>query len=179
MVWLLPKPVGPVHPHACGEHLSRGIEFEPPSVHPHACGEHMPMIEADNGYVRFIPTPVGNTCDELSSELGCAGSSPRLWGTLPEMFAPARTGSSPRLWGTHSVRRRCRRRFIPTPVGNTGRCLSRRWFHSGSSPRLWGTLPWSSAAWQRDPVHPHACGEHTSSNPPGSQHLLDCEIATG
>jgi len=69
-------------------------------------------------------------------------------------------GSSPRLWGTpsHGIELAAKNRFIPTPVGNT---LDRGQSNFQSS------------------VHPHACGEHTSSNPPGLQHLLDSEIATG
>ena len=51
-------------------------------------------------------------------------------------------GSSPRMWGTRSSRRSMNPapRFIPTHVGNTAG-------HDSSPPS--------------QPVHPHACGEHT------------------
>ena len=68
-----------------------------------------------------------------------------------EHFTMSRTGdlafgSSPRLWGTHRHARLTifAPRFIPTPVGNTTRGLSR-------------------VAGQT--VHPHACGEHSSTLP--------------
>ena len=94
------------------------------------------------GCGRFIPTPVGNTRS-------------RCWITSPPPVHPhARgehrvgqiefeeyTGSSPRPWGTRPDRRGHdqRRRFIPTPVGNTQRLVGE-------------LLPLS--------VHPHARGEH-------------------
>ena len=111
-------------------------------------------------------------------------------------------GSSPRLWGTRpDVRaRRIKGRFIPTPVGNTvpnqarhpqppvhphacgehKHCAGDVQRCGGSSPRLWGTpkcrhlilairrfIPTPvgntstklSGLWNF-PVHPHACGEH-------------------
>ena len=51
-------------------------------------------------------------------------------------------GSSPRLWGTHRVPQgyRGELRFIPTPVGNT----------NGLAYFI-----------HHEPVHPHACGEHS------------------
>ena len=67
-------------------------------------------------------------------------------------------GSSPRLWGTHGKPEAegVKRRFIPTPVGNTR--------------AFWNTI--SSIA-----VHPHACGEHSplrwlQRNRPGSSPRL-------
>ena len=54
------------------------------------------------------------------------------------------SGSSPRMWGTHLPGLlKCRPiRFIPTHVGNTPLLRPRR---------------------IRRPVHPHACGEHSST----------------
>ncbi len=93
----------------------------PISVHPHACGEHISItLRMDRS----------------------AGSSPRMWGTLPLCHGG-----------------RSEERFIPTHVGNTrvghvrgeetavhphacGEHLFRRSIISypgGSSPRMWGT----------------------------------------
>jgi len=110
---------------------------------------------------RFIPTLVGNGPAAMSA-------SPR-----PAVHPHARgerfrlqpivqflRGSSPRSWGTGRVRRRrVRRRFIPTLVGNGGEippCIKKSPVHPhargermpmplprrtlcGSSPRSWGT----------------------------------------
>ena len=92
--------------------------------------------------LRFIPTPVGNT--SWSSRRARQGSvHPHACGEhswLSFHRAP-QTGSSPRLWGTLLSSRSwtAQRRFIPTPVGNT------------APP---------AAVSPRNPVHPHACGEH-------------------
>ena len=93
---------------------------------------------------RFIPTPVGNT--------GHKQVRPRDTPVHPHARGEHRStaarshltvGSSPRPWGTphRRVPRRARRRFIPTPVGNT----SRRACGSSTTP-----------------VHPHARGEHAT-----------------
>ena len=173
----IPTPVGntsgkplysrpqPVHPHACGEHRSKPKIWRRRTVHPHACGEHDSATLAQGSHVgssprlwgtlldlrigeplfRFIPTPVGNTHPDASTETerpvhphacgehcvngsvfcSLSGSSPRLWGTLS--------------WFAFSI---FPVRFIPTPVGNT---------RPGRQ-----TDP-------SEPVHPHACGEHSSS----------------
>ena len=192
----------PVHPHACGEHdletgPSRGLHGSSPRL----WGTRRQTWDG-SVRLRFIPTPVGNTEGLQVIGLGQGGSSPRLWGTLGASvfcftllrFIPTPvgntiaerrykvnasvhphacgehkdflalyriwTGSSPRLWGTREkeIAEAQAARFIPTPVGNTA--------HKPFELR-------------RSSVHPHACGEHTSSNSPGSQHLLDNEIATG
>ena len=151
----IPTPVGNTPPVAW---LSRRL-----SVHPHACGEHVASsppvsrlygssprlwgtllaapVELDE--VRFIPTPVGNTA---SAGRGTRFRSvhPHACGEHSMAFWSNRiiTGSSPRLWGTRqhpALRTKCER-FIPTPVGNT--------------------LP-AGSSFERNPVHPHACGEHT------------------
>jgi len=136
-----------------------------PAVHPHERGELLSDQTAGRGWsgssprmwgtptdplrgtnlVRFIPTHVGNSrsgckspgsepvhphaCGELilliTAPAGCAGSSPRMWGT-PRLF--------------HGLLLRCR--FIPTHVGNS---------NLPSVPNVTIT------------VHPHACGELTTS----------------
>ena len=92
------------------------------TVHPHACGEHQSRA-------------LGSTC--------YAGSSPRMWGTPPQLLIILISlGSSPRMWGTHDRRpaEEVGDRFIPTHVGNTNTTITGA--HSGR-------------------VHPHACGEHS------------------
>ena len=97
---------------------------------------------ACTGICRFIPTPVGNT--RLGGVQGTTHPvHPHARGehqvaTLQEVSFD---GSSPRPWGTRGagLSGRCRKRFIPTPVGNT------------PSTKTWV---------QRATVHPHARGEH-------------------
>ena len=132
------------------------------SVYPHTCGEHAPPITASvvtfglsphlwgtllrlGGtlrFVRFIPTPVGNTAGRPGPRPSCSVyphtcgehiTTARLTGTC--------CGLSPHLWGTHRSPERAggQQRFIPTPVGNTTcAALGRRW----------------------RAVYPHTCGEH-------------------
>ena len=137
-------------------------------------------------FVRFTPTPVGNTQVRHHQRRGDFGSPPRLW-------------------GTHRPNRRARRfnRFTPTPVGNTGPAVittGGKSVHphacgehavtaaplarsSGSPPRLWGTRRFrfrDSSVFRFTPtpvgntssrlraaiaasVHPHACGEHVAA----------------
>ena len=151
-----------VHPHACGEHAASASARRHDSVHPHACGEH------------GTPNP---------AITGNRGSSPRMWGTQPNITI-------------HN--KRCR--FIPTHVGNTsipymlfgpsavhphacGEHLRKTQpcgLMPGSSPRMWGTLSLHrvrkvgkrfipthvgntaslNAVTSNSAVHPHACGEH-------------------
>ena len=172
-----------VHPHACGEHSAcYRINLTHSGSSPRLWGTH-PRFHLYFVESRFIPTPVGNTevgkiclsrktvhphaCGEhLHVEIVLChqgGSSPRLWGTQLLEFAEAvicrfiptpvgntgsypggsiGPGSSPRLWGTHRVPQgyRGELRFIPTPVGNT----------NGLAYFI-----------HHEPVHPHACGEHS------------------
>ena len=77
----------------------------------------------------------------------CHGSSPRTWGTRRSRFRSCSSpyGSSPRTWGTHfmPLDEQAVVRFIPTHVGNT----------TANSFCCGVTL-----------VHPHARGEHGSSD---------------
>ena len=192
-----------VHPHACGEHQNSPTrEYPFVGSSPRLWGTRL-RLRRRRGRQRFIPTPVGNTaymkmgrgdilvhphaCGEHGGDLLSVrlylGSSPRLWGTPPELLSRHFPG-----------------RFIPTPVGNTEPHKDRPRripVHphacgehgpgvlgldtiDGSSPRLWGTrsqsyrapdLIWfiptpvgntpgagvpQAGSW----VHPHACGEH-------------------
>ena len=113
---------------------------------------------------RFIPTPVGNS-GVLFPLILLNSVHPHACGELlfPGLVNFLSYGSSPRLWGTpeHIRNGFCRRRFIPTPVGNSlsifflfhtqpvhphacgelrGIKVCDEW-NTGSSPRLWGTLP--------------------------------------
>jgi len=91
----------------------------------------------------FIPTHVGNTLSRGIISHPCT-VHPHACGehTTRETVRPSMFGSSPRMWGTRSSRRSMNPapRFIPTHVGNTAG-------HDSSPPS--------------QPVHPHACGEHT------------------
>ncbi len=151
-----------VHPHACGEHevedrnrttcLGSSPRMwgtqQPPRSHPQAG--------------RFIPTHVGNT-DRVQRLTDLNSVHPHACGEhlhirVHPYFS---AGSSPRMWGTlpHQGHRLTRIRFIPTHVGNTPvpalfslpvpvhphacgeHCLGSVWDLSriGSSPRMWGT----------------------------------------
>ena len=117
----LGHPDSPVHPHVCGE---RGlIRMQNNSFHGSS-----PRVWGTGGYAprqgagqRFIPTCVGNGSSPMVSPIAttvhphvcgerararaesasCAGSSPRVWGTVATT-----------LWGVEGWR------FIPTCVGN-------------------------------------------------------------
>ena len=102
---------------------------------------------------RFIPAPAGNTPPGPRPS-GARSVHPRACGehSLPTRRLIVFFGSSPRLRGTpesESVRHR-QLRFIPAPAGNTSAC--RR--NTGMAP-----------------VHPRACGEHST---PGWQKTTQC-----
>ena len=131
-----------VHPHARGEHLHT------PSSSPSASGSSPrpwgTRIHAREQRLlpRFIPTPVGNTTEERAT-IRANTVHPHARGEhwISLNISGTNYGSSPRPWGTLEQRRRwgvgCR--FIPTPVGNTKQTLPEPF---------------------RNPVHPHARGEH-------------------
>ena len=119
------------------------------------------------------PPVYPHTCGEHprkpSDEIAAGGLSPHLWGTRHRGQTPAG-----------------RRRFIPTPVGNTRVTDSGCSLQAGLSPHLWGTpeqRPPSSKQKRFIPtpvgntcaassitvvaaVYPHTCGEHWLSTPP-------------
>ena len=106
---------------------------------------------------RFIPAHAGNT-RRFSQPRGRTTVHPRACGehfgtTIWETFAP---GSSPRMRGTlkRSWRRLHAKRFIPAHAGNTSGCGR-----------------WRAAR----PVHPRACGEHSSSVHPRACGEHPCE----
>ncbi len=136
----------------------------PCPVHPHARGERCAMSAASSsstgssprpwgtpgagrgrdGSCRFIPTPVGNTGDGIQRQAHLTVHPHALGEHLHRVARDdIDHGSSPRPWGTPVARglRANRRRFIPTPVGNT----------RASGPE-----------WRSHPVHPHARGEHAT-----------------
>ena len=135
-----------VHPHTRGEHWSGNIIVK---LHdgssPHPWGTPHGPVQGQLK-ARFIPTPVGNT---LSSVLFPAGLSvhPHTRGEHEEHnYSPVRIlGSSPHPWGTlmRTGNADVKRRFIPTPVGNTSRFL---------------------ATVRPVTVHPHTRGEHSAAS---------------
>ena len=154
---------GAVHPHARGEHSGAGCA-SPRSrgSSPRTWGTR-PAGGPHRAVQRFIPTHVGNTCDERRAP-SAAAVHPHARGEHHRRRRQrhGRSGSSPRTWGTRNKRdpRVAYVRFIPTHVGNT-RCsgcrFRRRTVHphargehalagfkaperTGSSPRTWGTL---------------------------------------
>ena len=97
----------------------------------------MPALE------RFIPTPVGNTCN-ATPRYRPATVHPHARGEHGKFddVVVVLCGSSPRPWGTRhfpKVRQKLHR-FIPTPVGNTHHL----------QPKFISVA-----------VHPHARGEHS------------------
>ena len=152
----IPTPVGNI--------LHIFAHFWHRSVHPHACGEHhsfalkstdligsSPRLWGTYGccflyysLFRFIPTPVGNMVG-LFILPGPEAVHPHACGEhmVSQLRKGGNAGSSPRLWGTCQPRPvyvACDR-FIPTPAGNMIKSI---------------------ACASTSPVHPHACGEHSS-----------------
>ncbi len=134
-------PRGSVHPHGCGERAAQSLD------QPHEGGSS-PRLWGTRSRPsgkptpqRFIPTAVGNAFDIMliTNQIpvhphGCGERS------VAGYFRSFKAGSSPRLWGTlqhrQTIGNQCR--FIPTAVGNA---------------------PHGGRAGQRQPVHPHGCGE--------------------
>ena len=133
-----------VHPHARGEHGRADWHGHgQPGSSPRPWGTHAAagLVEANE---RFIHTPVGNTRTAGPRRIrGAVHPHARGEHALKGKAAGVVIGSSPRPWGTpiRPVAGCRRRRFIPTPVGNTWPARGRR---------------------RRGSVHPHARGEHAS-----------------
>ena len=175
-----------VHPHACGEYpAAECLRYAVRGSSPRVWGirvENDPVLRA----FRFIPTRVGNTGfgQFLLSGASVHPHACGEYGVIAdgEHVPP---GSSPRVWGIRISRRFHGQiwRFIPTRVGNTRPFPVRAEWPSGSSPRVWGIPKQSASRTPRGrfiptrvgntapvtpvattaPVHPHACGEYTSS----------------
>ena len=111
-----------VHPHARGEHAPRRTRADdPPGSSPRPWGT-LDQINVMAGRLRFIPTPVGNTCHTHRKQR-VTSVHPHARGEHINQCGEilAFNGSSPRPWGTprHAEARYANVRFIPTPVGNT------------------------------------------------------------
>ena len=194
---------GPVHPRGCGEHANLRAELSNPNgSSPRVRGTRRRCGDALED-VRFIPAGAGNTRDIPARRL-LGAVHPRGCGEhcIEHCGDPICAGSSPRVRGTlRGFRsRRAEARFIPAGAGNTCRRdarLSHSTVHPrgcgehcpascgwlsgpGSSPRVRGTrgsgrgqggqarfIPagagntsLENAPLVRRPVHPRGCGEH-------------------
>ncbi len=133
----------PVHPHASGEHsrlAASSFSFAGSSPREWGTLFRPPSKPTKR---RFIPTRVGNTGIAIARR-GETTVHPHASGEhMPKQAAQyRRRGSSPREWGTPACTptRTADGRFIPTRVGNT---LIQK------------------AVLAKQPVHPHASGEHS------------------
>ena len=178
-----PPPAPPVHPRACGEHLSsRTAARSAAGSSPRLRGTLHRLSPIGSGS-RFIPAPAGNTDRHVFSASAEPGSSPRLRGTRPRWrgrrrlgrFIPAPAGNTtertaghtpgpvhPRACGEHALRK-----MTPSPLAGSSPRL--RGTHRAQHPHLGGLrfIPApagnTAATGQRltvSPVHPRACGEH-------------------
>ena len=157
----------PVHPHARGEHeLGNLAQSRKRGSSPRPWGTHL-FRRGAGQRLRFIPTPVGNTCgvrpvscrETVHPHARGEHEFHRASGDLVFRFIPTPVGNTsedpkskagsavhPHARGEHvkvTVRSSIFRRFIPTPVGNTCR---------------------SSRNNSLVAVHPHARGEHVARN---------------
>ena len=135
----------PVHPRACGEHVATNLDIYC------ECGSSPRMRGTRQGraaygcWLRFIPAHAGNT-KSLPGGDSYYTVHPRACGEhsapFPNIYL--NPGSSPRMRGTRPVPYRAMgvQRFIPAHAGNT-------------TPGSCGTFGL--------PVHPRACGEHSTA----------------
>ncbi len=182
-------PEGPVHPHARGEHRNMPAHtVVGPGSSPRAWGTYLPPIVInydirfiptrvgniyriawDTYAARFIPTRVGNIVQRIYGK-DARSVHPHARGEHTLLFRRPRIahGSSPRAWGTLAakVMSLVGNRFIPTRVGNIptippGPRLER------FIPTRVGNIMVSEENQGRATVHPHARGEHMSSERKG------------
>ena len=176
-----------VHPRACGEHEHDwSSHASDAGSSPRLRGTRAALRERA-GKKRFIPAPAGNT-PTVQHPSAPVPVHPRACGEHAATAIPIRTGdgSSPRLRGTRAnvCWLQVRPRFIPAPAGNTSLRLAMAVVVCGSSPRLRGTpgraqpgtpprrfipAPAGNTVAPRGcarpiPVHPRACGEHTTDS---------------
>ena len=135
---------------------------------------------------RFIPTGVGNACDDTQPNAHTNGSSPRVWGTLsrPRSYTLVRRFIPTGVGNAHSVLLPCRSASVhPHGCGERRTAFSTARKSPGSSPRVWGTHKlgfwlWSMLrfiptgvgnaglvllAGRTGSVHPHGCGERVTA----------------
>ena len=178
--------VPPVHPHGRGEYALDCDHLRPAvGSSPRAWGIRF-CKNKKRCWDRFIPTGVGNTTCLHVLDLP-RSVHPHGRGEYTAIITPmARpTGSSPRAWGIlpADIRNVSDVRFIPTGVGNTGKCsenrakftvhphgrgeylivLPRESLVYGSSPRAWGIQVCAGINMRYNPVHPHGRGEYSSA----------------
>ena len=152
----------PVHPHVCGERNGYRIyRFIPFGSSPRVWGTQL-TPEQYRGYLRFIPTCVGNA-RQTAVYFQFDTVHPHVCGERGFWYRKCKEkgGSSPRVWGTPVIGASGsgKSRFIPTCVGNAiinvlnagfftvhpHVCGERTLFPDdlenliGSSPRVWGT----------------------------------------
>ena len=112
----------PVHPRACGEHVSvPSVALKLPGSSPRVRGTPLHHLQA-KPELRFIPARAGNTSWTLRSGLELP-VHPRACGehvSVPSV-ALKLPGSSPRVRGTplHHLQAKPELRFIPARAGNT------------------------------------------------------------
>ena len=134
-----------VHPRACGEHfMAGGFNITGRGSSPRLRGTSDPCDAAARPR-RFIPAPAGNIVESVPPG-ALEAVHPRACGEHRRRYKHCRRpiGSSPRLRGTSDgvVLKPSGERFIPAPAGN---------------------ISFGSPSALARPVHPRACGEHTSS----------------
>ena len=115
-------PCKTVHPHACGEHSNILLkDHVKDGSSPRVWGTLQLVID-HVFHGRFIPTRVGNTLARITSSV-IVTVHPHACGEHPKIKSTdvCHAGSSPRVWGTLPTDRRgvTPHRFIPTRVGNT------------------------------------------------------------
>ncbi len=143
----------PVHPRACGGHLSPiFVGTAEDGSSPRLRGTRPTWILPRQAY-RFIPAPAGDTEDRIGGfkrrpvhPRACGGH--HHW----RLYHSSCNGSSPRLRGTQLFARRhlIGRRFIPAPAGDTSLL---------------------DHTFETHPVHPRACGGHLALRFSGNE---DC-----
>ena len=152
-----------VHTHARGEHSVRSsLSASAAGSSPRPWGT--PVVAVHGApHPRFIPTPVGNTTCNSSSD-GISPVHPHARGEHDDLGAQiaARDGSSPRPWGTPpgTVDAGDPRTVHPPARGEHAARMAVLSMMSGSSPRPWGTLVRRPRSRPCTAVHPHARGEH-------------------
>ena len=149
-----------VHPRACGEH------GHDPILRLTVCGSSPRMrgtrVAKQNLRLveRFIPAHAGNTSANAQT-MSSRPVHPRACGEHASfrISSSVNPGSSPRMRGTLPDGRRklLAPRFIPAHAGNTFRRPHRC---------------------QRSPVHPRACGEHSSQRDLDSLHIFKDRAST-